>query len=1244
MGKTQLFKKTPEILGFSTVLGGLVVLIGWSLDIPALKSISPDFVAMKANTAICFILLGLSLCLSQTKWQDNRAARRMARLCALVVFGVGFLTFLEFIVGWDFGIDQLLFTESTTAILTYSPGRMAFNTSILFMVISVALLLCGYEIAFFPYLAQLLVAPAGIVAYLSCVGYLYGANPLDIGLKFSTAMAVHTSVLFLMSCTGVFLVRPEQGLMKNVSSDNYGSLMLRRILPVVFVIPLVLGGLKVLGDKTGLFGNEFGVSVVSTCNVVVISLVMYLLSASINTLNAKHKQTETQLQSERDSLKAIFASSPVGMLLLDENLTIINTNAVIAGILSNNLDQIIGQRGGGGLGCVHSVEDKRGCGFSTACSACLFRNEILHILDADDSIHDVEIQLTLLIDGRPQRPWLSVSAEPVRLNGRKHVVVAIEDITKRKQAEESLQRSETKYRTLYDSTSDAVMLLDEKGFFECNKATLTTFGCANREEFCSRHPAYFSPPQQPCGTNSTELANHHIATAIEKGSAHFEWIHKQAGTGKEFPVEILLNAMELDGKRILQAVVRDITERKRAEKELLKTNHDLEAAMAMANDLATRAEAASIAKGEFLANMSHEIRTPMNGVIGMTGLLMDTELTDEQRDYIKTVQSCGEALMVIINDILDFSKIEAGKLEIETLDFDIRDVLEDFAGIMALRANEKGLEFLCAASPEVPSYLRGDPGRLRQILTNLTGNAVKFTSQGEVAVRVTVESKDDSEAVLRFSVRDTGIGIPADKVGMLFHKFTQVDASTTRKYGGTGLGLAISKQLTEKMGGQIGVNSVEGKGSEFWFTARLSLQSKESHTRKKLVQIHGKRILVVDDNLTNREILIARLTSWGAIVAESPDGLSALKSMIFAADTHAPFEVVITDMQMPGMDGLMLGRAIRQDQRLKGTCLMMMTSLGQQGNRDEYAEIGFAACLNKPVRPSELFARLTAALADSANPETLEPLRNSASGFPMRRGTVRILLAEDNITNQRVAIGVLKKMGLHADAVANGLEAVKALETLPYDLVLMDVQMPEMNGLEATRRIRDPRSGVRNHAIPIIAMTANAMQGDRTRCLEVGMNDYVSKPINVKALAEKLAYWLPADDALPTSQPQAEAQWLPSLAESQTPVYDREGFLSRLMDDVEMAKMVTDIFLDDIPRQIESMKRSLEISDAATVERIAHSIKGAAANIGGEALRELAGEIEKACKDGCLDAVSGRCPELELQFNRLKEAIQKPNA
>jgi signal transduction histidine kinase/CheY-like chemotaxis protein len=586
-----------------------------------------------------------------------------------------------------------------------------------------------------------------------------------------------------------------------------------------------------------------------------------------------------------------------------------------------------------------------------------------------------------------------------------------------------------------------------------------------------------------------------------------------------------------------EGTARDITERKRAEEALRETNRWLVEATARANEMAARAEMANVAKSEFLANMSHEIRTPMNGVIGMTGLLLDTELTDEQRRYADIVRASGESLLSIINDILDFSKIEAKKLDLETLDFDLTSLLDDFAATLAARTHEKGLELLCAADLDVPTLLRGDPGRLRQILTNVAGNAVKFTRAGEVAVRVSlVEEKGAgfgdpgsggggyggvaSTVLLRFSVRDTGIGIPQDKLSLLFDKFSQVDASTTREYGGTGLGLAISKQLVELMGGEVGVSSEEGKGSDFWFTARLGTQAEGAQAESlPPADLRDVRALIVDDNAASREILTTRLASWGMRPRDVQDGPGALQALYRALDENDPFRIAVIDMQMPGMDGEALGQTIKAEARLAATRMVMLTSLGMRGDARRFEAIGFAAYATKPIRHQELKAVLSLALMeqDGAEPTpqpiaTRHTVRETLKQLFAGRQT-RILLAEDNITNQKVALGILKTLGLRADAVTNGAEAVKALETLPYDLVLMDVQMPEMDGLEATRCIRDPHSAVRNHRIPILAMTAHAMQGDRERCLEVGMDDYVAKPFSPQALAEVLDKWLPQRDA-----------------------------------------------------------------------------------------------------------------------------------
>ena len=736
-----------------------------------------------------------------------------------------------------------------------------------------------------------------------------------------------------------------------------------------------------------------------------------------------------------------------------------------------------------------------------------------------------------------------------------------------------------------------------------------------------------------------------LATARESGQAGYEvefrLLHRD---GHWVPVHSRAFLLRDETGRPIRVAGAntDLTERKRVEAELQETNRRLEAAIAKATEMTLRAEAANMAKSDFLANMSHEIRTPLNGVIGMTSLLLDTDLDEDQRRFAETVRTSGEALLALLSDILDFSKIEAGKLELETLDFDLRALLDDFAAPLALRAHAQGLEFICAAAPDVPALLVGDPGRLRQVLINLAGNALKFTHEGEVAVRVSLAAETEHDVLLRVSVKDTGIGITAQHQGALFEKFTQADASTTRRYGGTGLGLAISKQLTEMMGGRIGLVSEEGRGSEFWFTARFAKQGVRERPVTPTAEIRGVHILVVDDNTTNREVLAAQLAAWGVRSEETRDGPSALLALARAMDVGDPFAAAILDMQMPGMDGATLARAIKADEALAPTRLVLMTSLGERGDARLMEEMGIAAFLVKPVRQSDLFDSLAAVLADAAVPRPTRPIITRHAIREMRRGALRILLAEDNVTNQQVALGILNRLGLRADAVANGAEAVRSLETVPYDLVLMDVQMPEMDGLEATRHIRDPKSAVKRHDVPIIAMTAHAMQGDRERCLDAGMNDYVTKPVSPQTLADALERWLPRDDAAALAHPATGpgAASPAAVRASDVPVFDRAGMLARLMDDEDLARVVADGFLADAPKQVEALRDSLAAGDGPAVLRQAHTLKGASAAVGGEALRAVAFEMEQAADAGDLAAVTARLPDLETQLARLSDAMR----
>jgi two-component system sensor histidine kinase/response regulator len=667
------------------------------------------------------------------------------------------------------------------------------------------------------------------------------------------------------------------------------------------------------------------------------------------------------------------------------------------------------------------------------------------------------------------------------------------DVTEKKNAEKALVISEEKYRNILASIEDGYFETDLKGrVVFCNEALARIqgypkkdlLGMSNRDIMDARN-----------AKKVYRAYNKIFKTGRAMRSLQCEVIHKD-GTKRHIESSVSLIKDDKDQPVGFRGLVRDITERKHAERALARAK--------------AQAEEATLAKSDFLANMSHEIRTPLNGIIGMYNLLLTTQLSSEQADFVDTGKRSAESLLAVINDILDFSKIEAGQLDIEIIDFDLRKAIQEITALPAMQAHAKGLEFIYRIDPEVPSFLMGDPGRLRQIIMNLCTNAIKFTQKGEVALFITRQEESPERVKLRFALRDSGIGISKQGQARLFQSFQQVDASTTRKYGGTGLGLAISKKLTEMMGGTMGVESEPHQGATFWFTAEFAKQVDAKERWFDVPQsLQDKRILIVDDNQTNLDILAAYLKFWGCDCDQATSGAMALTLLKAVAKTGAPYDLVISDMIMPEMDGAELGRRIKQDDKLRHTTLVMLTSQGLRGDAVEMKRIGFAAYLTKPVRRSQLFDCLITVI----NTQPSEPLDNRRRPCAEPKAPLpapsdltggHILLAEDNVINQKLALHLLDKFGFTADAVINGRKAVEALETKHYDLVLMDIQMPEMDGLEATRVIRDPGSAVLNHAVPIVALTAHAMKGDREKCLQAGMDDYVAKPIRPDLLLKAM--------------------------------------------------------------------------------------------------------------------------------------------
>ena len=937
---------------------GALVLIGWAADIAALRTIAPGLVSMKPNAAVCFMLCGMGLLCAIAA-----SGRRTSILFGLAAAAVGGATLAQYVGGWDFGIDELLFAEPSGAYASLSKSRMHPTTAFSFLCSGLGIALLDVRVWRRLWPGQLIATATLALGFGTLLCYAFGVREF-IGISRFGQMAVHTAVGFILLSLAMLLARPRIGYMPAVISLRHGAALARTMLLAAVAIPFTVGLSILLSIRAGLFGNEFGLAVQIVVTSACFSVFVLLIAKTLAAANRARARMEEDLQRAHQELELRVAERTAELATANQRL--------------------------------------------------------------QSEIHE------------------------------RHQIV------------EALRRSEEKIRSMVDSANAAIVTADQRGaILSWNKGATAIFGYDEREVLGLPLSILIPPALRPLHQAGLERYVRTGQAKLVGSTVEVQGVRKD---GSEVPIELSLAAWKSGGEDFFSGIIIDISKRKQAEAELVA-----------AKDMA---EAGSRAKGDFLATMSHEIRTPMNGIIGMLGFVLDSPLAEEQRGFAETARSSAEALLVIINDILDFSKIEAGKLDVERVPFDIQTAVEEVVDLLADRVEAKGIEIVIPIPPGIPTRIVGDPGRVRQVLLNLIGNAVKFTDRGVIEIGL---AEEDAGSRLRITVRDTGIGIAADRQAALFEKFTQADVSTTRRYGGTGLGLAISRRLVELMGGSVGFTSVPGEGSTFWFELPVAPSAGSAPPAQPVLQ----RVAWVDGTGSTRDWASVWLTQRGIIHAVH----GSVADLVDSCDGGPDPDVAFIEAGLASFDDLV---ALRRTQPLTMR-IALICRMPQRALFRDWRNLGFCALLPRPIRPS-LVASIIAGGSRSDVPSS--PL---LPGALHQRG--RALLAEDNVVNQRVASRLLERLGLRVDIAANGIDAIGLAMRLPYDVVFMDCQMPEMDGFAATTALRKLQGHRRT---PIIALTANALSDDRQRCLDAGMDDYLSKPVRFEELKAMVDRWLPS--------------------------------------------------------------------------------------------------------------------------------------
>lgn len=1200
-----------KLASSAAIIIGSIALLAWLFFfwIPVKDQIFLS--AIKPNSAICFILCGMSLWLQADRNEQATSIDFLSQICAAAVFLLATLTLLEYFFGIPLGIDEGIFKQSLMGIhdtLSLPPGRMSPFAATNFTLLGFSLFFLdnksvGYQIHQFLML---------IVTFLSSLQFLFQLYGSSIATIFDVSAlyaVIRLPILFtfILLSVGILMSRPEKGLTSIFISRYLGGTLARRLTPAAIIIPIIVGYLGLVGKWAGLYEVELGIAILVEASIISFLTLIVVDAFLVNRVDIKRLQIEQALKLNEAQLQAILDHTSAMIYIHDLEGKFLLVNKQFEKLFYQKADDVLGKRS-------HDI-------FSPNLADTFIENAF-RVIQTRMPIAVEEI----IPDQDGDHIYISNKFPLFDEHGNLYAVGSIStDITEIKNISDSLRENEERLNLALKSAEAGTWSWDIlKDKFIWDDYTHHLFGLKPKT-----FPGYYEATLSLIHPDDRKKVAETVEQTLNEGTefnSEFRIIRPNH-TIRYLGFRGKVYRDDIDQPIRMTGVCWDITDQKQADEEL---RHQKE----LAEDLAEKAKEASYAKSAFLAAMSHEIRTPLNGVIGMTGLLSDTTLLPEQREYIETIRVSGEALLSVINDILDFSKIESGRMELEEINCDLYALVDDTVEMVAAQIQKKGVAIAAYIEPEVPAWITGDSSRIRQILNNLLGNSAKFTEKGEIGVKVRVAHREGKQVTLSFEVTDTGIGIPPEIRAQLFQPFSQGDSSTSRKYGGTGLGLAISKRLVEILGGEIDVESAAGRGSRFWFTVPVlecEIPSTEVETTLIPAELKGARLLVVDDNAINRDVIKRQTESWNLrcdVAINAAEALSLLKK---AVSENNPYALALIDYIMPGMNGLELIQIIRQLPEIASTPIILLSSLGATFSLEELNQLHIAMSLPKPIRQTKLCENIVTVLK-SIREKGAAPFAASttpASALTQPRRKARILLAEDNPINQQVALRILAKIGYRADVAANGLEVLQAFKKIPYDLILMDCQMPEMDGYITTEQIRQIEQQKGGHTL-IIAMTAHALKGDREKCLAAGMDDYIAKPIDIHMLALALDSWLK------NSEPAAPA----GKKKKSTSSLDLERLHMIFGDNPHAIQTFLTSFIASTKEVLKDLRTAIANKDTTQAKDLFHRLKGSAGNSGVTPIFELCKESEARVLEGDWKAAEKACDAVEKCLKSLQEEVK----